>query len=124
MPVPSSVIGIVIVRTIGVVRLLPFTVNDAVTLEAASDGVIVIVDAEPVVGVAPVIAHAYVGLVTFCTTAVNTDDAGVITVPAAFLLNPVKPDISTKGPEAATGFHTSAALIGLNIEVVTSLPTL
>ena len=117
-------IGIVIVRTTGVVRLLPLTVNEAVTLEAANEGVIVIVDADPVVGVAPVIVHAYVGLVTFCTTAVNTDDAGVMTVPAAFLLNPVKPDISTKGPTGATGFHTNAALIGLSVELVTSLPTL
>jgi len=90
-PEPSTVMGIVMVRTIGVVKLLPLTVKDAVTLEAAKEGVIVIVDAEPVVGVAPVIAQAYVGLVTFCTTAVKTEVAGVITVPAAFLLNPVKP---------------------------------
>ena len=56
-PEPSSVMGMVMVRTIGADKLLPLTVKDAVTLEDASDGVIVIVEAVPVVGVAPVIVQ-------------------------------------------------------------------
>ena len=61
---------------------------------------------------------------TFCTTAVNKELAGVMTVPAEFLVKPVKPEMSTNGPAGATGFQTSAALMGLSIDVVTSLPTL
>ena len=57
-PVPSSVIGIVIVRTTGEARLLPFTVKAAVTLADAKDGVIVIVGDVPLAGVAPVIDQA------------------------------------------------------------------
>ena len=64
-PDPSKVIGIVIVRTIGDAKLVPLTVKAAVTLDAPNDGVIVIVDAVPVVGVAPEIDQEKVGLVTF-----------------------------------------------------------
>ena len=110
---------------IALVKLLPLTTNDAVTFDTPESGVMVIVEAEPVVGVASVIVHAYVGDVTFCVTAVSVAVDGV-TVPPLDRENTVNPDISTKGPAApapATGFQTNDALIGLKVDVVISLPT-
>jgi hypothetical protein len=70
------------------VRFEPLTVNVAVTLVAADVGVMTTEAVVAEAGVAPVIAHEYVGEVTFVRTAVNVAVAGV-KAPPAFCTKPV-----------------------------------
>jgi hypothetical protein len=91
------------------------------TLVATEVGVIVIVDDEPLAGVAPVTVQAYVGLVTLLVIAVSVAVAGVNTPNA--LEKDVKPEISTNGPIGAIGVHENDALIGLFEDVAISLET-
>ena len=105
-----------------VAKLTPLTTKVTTTLVATEVGVIVIVDDEPLDGVAPVTVHAYVGLDTLFVIAVKVTDAGVI-VPVSDLENAVKPEMSTNAPAFAIGVQVNDALIGLRSDLARSFPT-
>jgi hypothetical protein len=94
----------------------------AVTLVAPELGVIVMLEDAPLVGVAPVIVHAYVGDVTFCVIAVSVAVDGVIT-PVVDLEKAVNPDMSTNGPTLEIGFQANDVLAALKTDWPISLPT-
>ena len=94
---PLNTTGILIVLLIGDVKFDPLTVNVTLTLVALEFGVTTTEDAVEEDGVALLITHEYVGLVTLVTTPDNVAFGGV-NAPAEFCVKPVKPEISTVGP--------------------------